>query len=219
MKKHSSSVLNCGLDLDQLERFLRFTLPRYCTDVELATMSTETFDGLARRCSSNGPDARCNDLMNAATVMDTFIRVSPALPISVVFETHSLIGLTRESVGEYTMSTLAFMKALWIASSAPEEVIRPLFLAVTLHRLGRAYGLSGNSEEAKYLLLKACDHYNRANVGKDHPCLLDAKNELDVYEGRCAKAAPERSSLPPKIKRLSLIEEEPELSHERRLSY
>ena len=215
MRKHSNSSLSVDLNLDCLERFLRRTVRHYSEDRELAATAEAQFAGIAEHCRSRGLEHCKDDLSNVASVLDTFVSSSPSLPAAIVYEVHSLMGLVRVALKQHSVAVKSYMKALWFASAT--EDIPQEQLAVTLHRLGKAYGDTtiGRYGEASYLLTKALDIYERAHVHKDHHCVVDARQTLESVQEKFKKSKKReaRSSLR-SFGRLSFIQEEPE----RRLS-
>jgi len=211
MRKNSYSSLSVDLDLEVLERFLRLSIRHYTEDRELAATAEAQFAGLAERCRSQGLERCRDDLINVASVLDAFLSSSPSLPAAVVYEVHSLMGLVRVALKQHSVAIQSYMKALWIASAT--EDIPQEQLAVTLHRLGKAYGDSTirNYGEASFLLTKAIQMYDRAHFHKDHRCVLDARQTLEsVQESYKESKNQEAPSSLRSFGRLSYIQEEPE---------
>lgn len=212
MWKITTAGLSANLNPEHLERLLQ-ALCSFSKDSDLIAMGSE-FAGLAAHYREYGAKSCQDELSNAIALLSASLSASPDLPTLIVYDIHSLIGLIREGQAGPSAAIQHYLKALWIASST-EEIPREQ-LALTLHRLGRAYGRSGNSRQGKSLLAKAIQIYEVCNLHRE-PCMAEAKEMMQECE--LAIKASERawSSLRGGFRRLSFIEEEQE-SSERRVS-
>jgi tetratricopeptide (TPR) repeat protein len=176
--RNKTSTFSVGLDPDQLERLLCHALLRRTKDVELAALISE-FEGLGARCHLQGLENCQDELNNAATVLAIYLSASPALPARLVLKIHSAIGLICDAQGHYTSAIQSYLRAFWVASATtniPQEE-----LGLVVHRLGKAYGLSGNYQRGMILLEKAIEIYEKANLDKE-PCMEEAGEALKVLE-------------------------------------
>lgn len=213
MRKSSASGLSVDLNPEQLETLLQ-ALCDFSDDVDLVGMASE-FEGLAARYRAYGRDSCQDELANAVILLSSSLSVMPNLPTLIVYDIHSLIGLIREHQGGASSAIQPLLKAFWIASST--EDIPDEQLAVTLHRLGRAYGESGNCSQGKSLLVKAIQIYEKKNLYRE-PCMEEATQKLEEFE--VVLKAESWSSLSTQgFRRLSLIQEEQETVEQRRFSY
>lgn len=191
--RKGASSLSLGLNLDRLQVVLRSVVAKYTDDEDLASMAISECDAITHR-SRQDRILRNDDLYNIMNVLEAFLSSSSTLPALVVFEVHSLIGLLSAEQKKYSSAIQSYMKALWMAASAdniPEEE-----LAVTLHRLGKAYGELANHLEAKNLLEKALKVYEKVNVRKDHPCVVDARSAMAHYASKYRVSEASWCSLP-----------------------
>jgi tetratricopeptide (TPR) repeat protein len=174
--RNKTSTSSVGLDPDELERLLCQTLLRFTRDAELVALISE-FEGLGARCHLQGLESCQDELNNAATVLVISLSASPALPAQLVLEVHSAIGLIREAQGQYTSAIQSYLRAFWVASAItniPQEE-----LGRVLHRLGKAYGLSGNYQRGRSLLEKAIEIYEKAHLDKESCKAGEALKILD----------------------------------------
>jgi tetratricopeptide (TPR) repeat protein len=182
---YKTSTFSVGLDPNDLERLLCQVLLRRTTNAELVALLSE-FEGLGDRCQLQGLE-RCQDeLNNAATMLaislSTSDHASPAdtaaLPAQLVFEVHSAIGLIGEAQGHYTSAIESYLRAFWVASSATTDIPQEE-LGRVLHRLGKAYSLSGKHQRGRILLEKAIEIYDKAHLDKES-CMEEAGEALKV---------------------------------------
>jgi tetratricopeptide (TPR) repeat protein len=177
-----------GLDPDQLERLLCQTLLQRTKDAEHMVLISD-FEGLGARCHLQGLEGCQDELNNAATMLAISLSSeSPALPPQLVFEVHSAIGLICDAQGHYPSAIQSHLRAFWVASATtdiPQEE-----LGRVLHRLGKAYGLSGKHQKARTLLEKAIEIYGNTFVYKD-PCMEEAGKALKGLDyGTVTRARP-----------------------------
>ena len=162
--RNKSSTFSVSLDPDRLERLLCQDLLRRTKDAELLALISD-FEGLGARCHSHGLESCQDELNNAATMLSISLSTSPALPAQLVLEVHSTIGLIHEAQGQYTSAIQSLLKAFWVASATtniPQEE-----LGRVLHRLGKAYGLSGKYHIGRSLLEKAIKIYEKEHLDKE----------------------------------------------------
>lgn len=174
--RNKTSTFRVGLDPDQLERLLCQAFFRHTKDVELVALVSE-FEGIGARCHSQGLGSCQDELNNAATMLVISLSASPALPAQLVLDVHSAIGLIREAQGQYTSAIQWYLRAFWVASAKTD--IPQQELGRVLHRLGKAYGLSGNYQMGRSLLEKAIEIYEKAHLDKES-CMEEAEEALDV---------------------------------------
>jgi tetratricopeptide (TPR) repeat protein len=183
-----TSTFSVGLDPDQLERLLCRSLLRRTKDAEHVVLISE-FEGLGDRCHLQGLEGCQDELNNAATMLAISLsNASPALPAQLVFEVHSAIGLICEAQGHYTSAIQSHLRAFWVASAItdiPQEE-----LGRVLHRLGKAYGLSGKHQQGRTLLEKAIEIYGKAHLNKES-CMEEAGKALKGLDyGTVTRARP-----------------------------
>lgn len=162
--RNKSSTSSVDLDPNRLERLLCQALLRRTKDAELVALISD-FEGLGARCHSQGLESCQDELNNVATMLTISLSVSPPLPAQLVLEVHSAIGLIHETQGQYTSAIQSHLRAFWVASAItniPQEE-----LGRVLHRLGKAYGLSGNYQIGKSLLEKVIDIYEKEHLDKE----------------------------------------------------
>lgn len=212
MRKNSASGLSVNLNPEKLECLL-LALCALSDNSDLAAMAS-MFEGLAVRYRKQGRQGCQAELLNVVALLSSSLSTLPDLSTLMVYDIHSQIGLIREFQKGPSSAIQPYLKAFWIASAT--EDISEEILAITLHRLGRVYGASGNCLQGKSLLLKAIQIYEKKNLFKE-PCMAEAKETLVEYE--VVIKAESRSSLSMSgIRRLSLIVEEQEIC-ERRVSF
>lgn len=221
-RKHSSSsaaLLRVGLDLKQLGRFVRHTLPLFCSCEESVRAAAAEYAALAARrlrhdnnssCGNhhhhhhhhssgsddgseqNWEDACRHELSNCVTVLSDFLGSSDSvarLPGPVLFEAHSLLGCLYETLRQSKLASQSFVTALWIAAVAKDDVATE-WRAVTLHRLGRAYAALGRYGDAHALVVQALRTYREAGVHhREAAVVAHARDLLPLYEKRAAAAA------------------------------
>ena len=93
-------------------------------------------------------------------------------------EAHTYIGLILQREGLYDGAVQHLIKALWIQirSNEPKHVI-----AFASHRLGLAYGMSGNRRQAASLLHKAVVSYVEAGLSRHHKHTSEAYRMFREY--------------------------------------
>ncbi len=109
-------------------------------------------------------------------VMETLINNTPDLPSSVVAYVHTYLGLIRQQQEKFDGAIHAYIKALWIrvASHQPAELI-----AVASYRLGVAYILDDDIDNAKVSLKQSIQYYSQSStMAMDHEFVLAAKKSL-----------------------------------------
>jgi hypothetical protein len=212
MRKLSYTGLSSNLNPDQLERLLQ-ALCAFSDDADHVAMASE-FAGLAARYREHGAESCQDELSNAVALLSASLSASPDLPTLIVYDIHSLIGLIRELQAGHSAPIQSYLKAFWIASAT--EDIPQEQLALTLHRLGRAYRLGGNCEQGKILLAKAIQIYEEYNLYRE-PCMAEAKEMMQECEQRtkASEMTPPWSSMRGGFRRLSLIKEEQDPSDRR----
>jgi tetratricopeptide (TPR) repeat protein len=178
--RNKTSAFSAGLDPDRLERLLCQTLLRHTKDAELVALISE-FEGLGARCHSQGLERCQNDLNNAATMLAISLSsaFSRQLPAQLVLEVHSAIGLIREAQGQHASAIQSHLRAFWVASATtniPQEE-----LGRVLHRLGKAYGLSGKYQTGRSLLEKAIEIYEKEHLDKES-CMEEAGEALKALD-------------------------------------
>jgi tetratricopeptide (TPR) repeat protein len=187
--RNKPSTFSVGLDPNRLERLLCQALLRRTKDAELVALISD-FEGLGARCHSQGLESCQDELNNAATMLTISLSSSPALPAQLVLEVHSAIGLIHEAQGQYTSAIQSHLRAFWVASAItniPQED-----LGCILHRLGKAYSLSGNYKIGRSLLEKAIEIYEKEHLDKESCEAEEALKVLDFSTGIFADSrAPE----------------------------
>lgn len=208
LRKNSFSCRGTALDIEGLERFMRHTVPKYSISVDLSASASAAADQLAETIRLYGNQSCGEELENSLMVLNSFFGLSKAaVPSSVVFEVHSLAGQIKEAQMNYESAVCSYLKALWIASSSTEMPLE--HLGLTLHRLGKVYGQTGDYLQGKRVIGHALATYDRMNLGKDHPCILDAKHARQEYETKSLISDSSWTSIK-SDRRLTLIKEESE---------
>jgi tetratricopeptide (TPR) repeat protein len=162
--RNKTSTFSVGLNPDQLERLLYQAVLRRIKDAELVALISE-FEGLGARCHSQGLESCQDELNNASTVLAICLDALPALPSQLVLQVHSTIGLICETQGQYSSAIQSYLRAFWVVSATsniPQEQ-----LGCVLHRLGKAYGLSGNYQMGRCLIEQATKMYKKAHLDKE----------------------------------------------------
>jgi len=237
--RNSFSLLTVDLNLGDLGRFLRRTISTFSADANLTNAAIAACDSLLARINQSYEESdefRIDDsneeLKNCMSILFSFL-ASPVenlvrreqLPSSVVYEAHALIGCVQETLKQHKLSSISFLKALWIASVTP--TIATEQLALTLHRLGCSYTAVGTYTEAQSLLEKAVANYTTAGVHRNHAVVVEAREMLSWIEKKLHTTDPQTSSSASGViskrwssasaRTLSLIHEEAEPA-ERRMS-
>jgi hypothetical protein len=209
LRKRSSTGLSSNLNPEQLEPLLQ-ALCEFSEDADVVAMASD-FSGLAAHYRERGAESYQAELSNAIALLSASLS-TVNLPTLVVYDIHSMIGLIRESQAGPSSAIHSYLKAFWIASATenfPQEQ-----LALTLHRLGRAYLLSGNSQQGKSLVTRAIQIYEEYNLYRE-PCMAEAKEMMQECEQTIKASKLMGSSLRGGFRRLSLIKEEQETSERR----
>jgi len=121
MRRQSHSSLSIGLTIDRLCRFLCHALPRHTKDRELKEMAASAYEQFAT-LNPEGFSPNREELSQVDDVLAAFVTSSRELPATIVFEVHSLRGLVQEATGQHSEATKSYMKALWIAAGASQEI-------------------------------------------------------------------------------------------------
>jgi hypothetical protein len=211
-RKRSSTGLSSHLNPEQLEPLLQ-GLCAFSDDPDVVAMASE-FTGLAAHYHERGAESCQDELSNAVALLSASLMVNN-LPTLIVYDIHSQIGLIRESQTGPSSAIQSYLKAFWIASAT--EDIPPVQVALTIHRLGRAYHLNGNWEQGKSLLARAIQIYEEHNLSRE-PCMTEAQEMIRECEQAIKNSKMKWSSLRFGFGQLSLIKEEQEYS-ERRFSH
>ena len=166
------------LNVNDLGRFLRQTIQTFSSDSDLTRSARFHCEALLHCVSQNeGSMESCREeLENCASILSSFLAAlgehGKVVPSTVVFEAHSLMGCMQHILKQHKLASLSFLRALWIASVTPN--VPSELLAITLHRLGRAYSETGQYSEAQQILQKALAEYKVANVHRNHAIVVDA---------------------------------------------
>ena len=183
------------------------TIASFSSDADLATSAVAQFEVLCAHFAEEEDqrlEACHEELDNCVVILSSFLagaseqqdRQRQPIPSAVILEAHSLIGCIHESLHHHKLAVLSYLKALWIASATADGLPSEL-LAVTMHRLGRAYSSTGAYAEARSLLQKAVTEYAQAGVHRNHAVVVDARELLswvnqkraDVVQQQKAAAA------------------------------
>jgi len=186
--RNSFSFLTVDLNLGELRRFMQQTIASFSSDADLATSADAQFAVLCAHFTEDedqGFEACHEELDNCVVILSSFLagaseqqdRQRQPIPSAIILEAHSLIGCIHESLHHHKLAVLSYLKALWIASATADGLPSEL-LAVTMHRLGRAYSSTGAYAEAHSLLQKAVTEYAQAGVHRNHAVVVDARELL-----------------------------------------
>lgn len=217
-RKNSPGNLTVGLNLAQLEMLLCESIPTFSDDVHLTEMAAGRYHGVAARHKANS-SWTADELNEVVTVLQHFLSSAPSLPSQLVFSVHSHLGCIQLLQQKYDNAIQSFLKALWILTSAIEPCLEQIGLC--LHRLGISYGRNGKYGEAVNLLTKAISKYEEsAQLNKDHPSLIGAKEDLSHFR-ELLRRSRVWASLPPRqfSKLPSSLEEDEIKAMKRRVSH
>ena len=187
--KDRSIPVRLGLDLNHLLLILREAISLFSTETELQNAARLKSEQLAALYEQDEQITE-EDLDQICTILETFVS-SPRdeLPPSLVAYVHTYVGLIRQDQRRYTCAVTSFLKALWVRTAAHDPAEQ---IAVATHRLGVAYGLAGELNQAASLLSKALQHYEDAQVPGDHHFIRLAKKSLGNYHLRQGDAVEEK---------------------------
>ena len=177
---------SADLSVDDLGRFLRQTIQTFSSDFDLKRSARLQCEALLHRLSQDegGVESCRVELDNCVSILHSFLDSSGEhgkdIPSLVVFEAHSLMGCMQHILKQYKLASLSFLRALWIASATPN--VSAELLAITLHRLGRAYTETGLYGEAHQILQKALAEYKIANLHRSHAIVVDATVLLESID-------------------------------------
>jgi tetratricopeptide (TPR) repeat protein len=177
---HQDLSVDCNLN--QLEDFLCHVVADVCQDEDLLRQVHTEFHGLGHRIKAQGVDAYQYELSNAVTILEDFLNSTENLDPHMVFDLHTYIGQVRSCLKDKDGAAASLTKALWIASSSKD--IDEEHVAVTLHRLGKAYAQQGKLEEARNILSKALRLYKDAGIS--HVPTAEVKALLDAVARKCS---------------------------------
>ncbi|CAB9528699.1 expressed unknown protein [Seminavis robusta] len=137
--------------------------------------------------------------------LKTVIESTPSLSAKMTAQVHSMIGLLRQQYGDLKAAIRSFLRVLWILSSLTldplavqveenEESVEEREtlvwkMGITRHRLGMAYGKSGDFVDAITLLQTAVKDYETYEANNGTPSLTrpqkgiveQAKADLDSF--------------------------------------
>jgi len=114
------SALSVEIDLKELETFLSVTIPKYCTRNQslLITRSKIYGEGLAETYRSKDITADKGVLNEIVLILMIFLDKSPrSLPMDIVKQVHTFIGLIKEMQQSYDEAIQSFLKVLWIETA------------------------------------------------------------------------------------------------------
>ena len=180
--RNSLSFLSVDLNLGELGRFMRQTIGTFSSDSDLAISANVHCEALVQRVLHDEASVgSCHgELENCVSILSLFLASSgkqgTEVPCTVVFEVQSLIGCIQDILKQHKLASLSYVRALWIASASSK--IPAELLAITLHRLGRAYTEMGLHAEAQQILQKSLAEYSVANVHRNHAVIVDATELL-----------------------------------------
>jgi hypothetical protein len=165
-----------GLNLQKLETLLCETSSIYCTNKHLVDSLHCSYNGIAAK-KNHSPDAfERQELQEIADALKDILNDAPRMPIGLVANTHSKIGLIRQHLREYESSIDAFTKSLWLLSSMSYP--NWLDVGVLLHRIGIVRSQMGCKYEANKLFEKALSAYRYEGLNENHSYVISAKLEL-----------------------------------------
>ena len=120
--------------------------------------------------------------------MEFMLSTKTALPSSVVAYIHTYLGMIRQQQKHYDAAIDAFVKALFIRRSANQPLV---LIAVTCYRLGIAYRLNNDIDNAMLHLKQAIQYYSKAEtISMDHQFVVAAQNSLfELKQGEGSSSA------------------------------
>jgi hypothetical protein len=141
-------------------------------DIQLSKTSPQEQQPISTYCT-RAPICLIDEIILS---LQTVIQSTPSLPASMTAQVHSMIGLLRQKKGYLKGAIKSFLKALWIQShliinrgdTNNNQTMRILEIGITRHRLGMAYGRSGNFADAMVLLERAMQDYEQYQQAR--PC-------------------------------------------------
>ena len=162
LRRNSHSMPAIAIDCDyvQLEHFMRIVIPEYSQALGLIEFIHNQMRGIAHRVKVNGVSGCNGDLLNAIAILEEFLSACQELTSQTTFEVLTFIGQIKAAQRDTTGATLAFTKALWIASASEE--VAEVHLAAALHRLGLTYAQGRHYLQARDVLRKALETYKSA---------------------------------------------------------
>lgn len=203
--RFSVRLESADLSVDDLGRFLRQTIHTFALDSDLTSSARIHCDALLHRLSQDGNNVEScrEELDNCVSILYSFLASSgehgKEFPSLVVFEAHSLMGCMQHILKQHKLASISFLRALWIASATPN--VPAELLAITLHRLGRAYTETGLYVEAHQVLQKALAEYKIANLHRSHAIVVDATGLLESIDQKLKLQ--QRQSLQKSTRRLA----------------
>lgn len=116
-----------------------------------------------------------------AVVLEMLLSSTKGLPGSVVAYVYTYLGMIRQRQKRFDMAVDAFVKALWIRKSSNQS---PELIAVASYRLGAAYCLNNDKENAMAALKQAIQHFSSpsATISMDHDLVLATQNKLFIVK-------------------------------------
>jgi tetratricopeptide (TPR) repeat protein len=157
----SESEISIECNFVRLEHYLRHVIIDFCQDDQLIEAIQAQTRGLSHRVKAHGvPDCQ-GELLNAVAILEEFLHLCKDLDAPHTFEVLTFIGQIKLAQEDTTGATLAFTKALWIASCSKER-IPPEHRAAALHRMGLAYAQGRQYQQARDVLRKALETYKVA---------------------------------------------------------
>jgi len=149
----SFGKLHTGLCVASLEQLVCQTIP------EATGKDGSEFEGLAKRSKEGRLQA--DDLLYVADWLLEILDDSSSRLLSPcnVADIHSFIGLIRQNNGEHETAQRSYLSAVYIIASLqlPKHKDR---LAVSLYRLGKSYGKTGNLLQMRETFDRAFGVYN-----------------------------------------------------------
>ena len=178
LRRTTMTRLAIDCDFEQVEHFVCNVIPEYTQQRELINSIFSQLRGFSQRVRTSGV-TNCNeDLLNAISVLQSFLSVCNELPAQTTFDVHTLIGQIKAAQRDQAGATLSFTKALWIASCSEE--IPEEHTAAALHRMGQVYSQCRHYKEARNVLNKAIETYKSAGISNHH--VQDARKLLEETE-------------------------------------
>ena len=120
------------------------------------------------------------DLEEIAVLIEMLLSTTKGLPGSVVAYVYTCLGMIRKRQKRYENAIDALVKALWIRLSAAQP---PELIAVASHRLGAAYALNDDKENAIAALKRAIQYYSSStSISMDHELVVATQNRLFILK-------------------------------------